>query len=593
MTTLPHWNRLIQLAAASGAYTQCMGHYAALLAAGLRGGDASTFPSLAKSCAALRLPRLGRSLHAHALLAGAASDVFVRTSLLDMYAKCACLPDARRLFDEMPSRTLVSWNCMVTAYSKSSHVEEAVAMFNAMRGLGVRPSAGTLVGLMSWSVNSMATRSLGLCLYGYSLKSGLDADLPVLNSVLTMLVRGGQLHAARLIFDSMSEKSVVSWSAMASGFLQVGNYMEVFGLFNRMQAAGHKLDSVALVNLISAAVLLGNLLVAKGMHALLVKSGFESEKDLVSSLVNLYARCGDLEAAQELFDAVHMKDVVLWTSMITGYVEGGYPDKALTMFDSMLRTDVEPNEATVSSALSACADLGSANQAKKVEDHVVALGLQSDLRVATALIDRYCKCGSVELARKIFDGVNITSRDLAIWSAMINGYACNGEGSEALFLFSEMQKEGVQPDAIVFTHLLTACNYSGLVDEGLRCFRSLTEEYGIEPSVEHYMCIIDLLCKSGHISIAKEFFKKMPIKLQNLVLAPIVSASSSHCADSSMDLVSEELLNLDPQNSGHCILISNMLSCLGEWKKARTYRKLLSKQALVKEPGLSCIELSG
>jgi pentatricopeptide repeat protein len=439
----------------------------------------------------------------------------------------------------------------------------------------------------------MATRSLGLCLYGYSLKSGLDADLPVLNSVLTMLVRGGQLHAARLIFDSMSEKSVVSWSAMASGFLQVGNYMEVFGLFNRMQAAGHKLDSVALVNLISAAVLLGNLLVAKGMHALLVKSGFESEKDLVSSLVNLYARCGDLEAAQELFDAVHMKDVVLWTSMITGYVEGGYPDKALTMFDSMLRTDVEPNEATVSSALSACADLGSANQAKKVEDHVVALGLQSDLRVATALIDRYCKCGSVELARKIFDGVNITSRDLAIWSAMINGYACNGEGSEALFLFSEMQKEGVQPDAIVFTHILTACNYSGLIDEGLRCFRSLTAEYGIEPSVEHYMCIIDLLCKSGHISIAKEFFKKMPIKLQNLVLAPIVSASSSHCADSSMDLVSEELLNLDPQNSGHCILISNMLSCLGEWKKARTYRKLLSKQALVKEPGLSCIELSG
>ncbi|KAM0837146.1 hypothetical protein ACQ4PT_061857 [Festuca glaucescens] len=593
MTTLPHWNHLIQLAAASGAYSQCLGHYAALLAAGLRGGDASTFPSLAKSCAALRLPRLGRSLHAHALLAGAASDVFVRTSLLDMYAKCACLPDARLLFDEMSSRTLVSWNCMVTAYSKSSRVEEAVAMFNTMRGLGVRPSGGTLVGLMSGSMNSVATRSLGLCLYGYSLKSGLDADLPVLNSVLTMLVHGGQLHAARLIFDSMREKSVVSWSAMASGFLQAGNYMEVFGLFNRMQAAGHKFDWVALVNLISAAVLLGNLLVAKGMHALLVKSGFESEQNLVSSLVNLYARCGDLEAAQEVFDAVRWKDVVLWTSMITGYVEGGYPDKALTMFDSMLRTDVEPNEATVSSALSACADLGSANQAKKVEDHVVALGLQSDLRVATALIYTYCKCGSVELAKKIFDGVKVTSRDLAIWSAMINGYACNGEGSEALFLFSEMQKEGVQPDAIVFTHVLTACSYSGLIDEGIRCFHSLTEEYGIEPSVEHYMCIIDLLCKSGHISIAKEFFKKMPIKLQNLVLAPIVSASSSHCADSSMDLISEELLNLDPQNSGHCILISNMLSCLGKWKKATAYRRLLSKQGLVKEPGLSCIELSG
>ncbi|CAM0954837.1 unnamed protein product [Alopecurus aequalis] len=591
ITLLSHWNRLIQLAAASGSYSQCLRHYPSLLAA-VGGGDASTFPSLAKSCAALRLPRLGRSLHAHALLAGATSDVFVCTSFLDMYAKCVCLPDARRLFDEMPSRTLVSWNCMVTAYSKGSRVEEAIGMFNTLRGLGVRPSGATLVGVLSGCVDSVATRSLGLSLYGYSLKSGLDADLPVSNSVLSMLIRGGKLQAARLLFDSMHEKSVVSWSAMASVFLQAGDYTEVFGLFNRMQGAGHKFDSVALVNLISATVLLGNLVVAKGVHALLIKSGFESEQDLVSSLVNLYAKCGDLEAAQQVFDAVPWKNVVLWTSMISGYVEGGRPDKALTMFDSMLRTDVEPNEATVSSALSACADLGSANQAKKVEDHLVAIGLQSDLRVATALIDTYCKCGSVELARKIFDGVTVTSRDLAIWSAMINGYACNGEGSEALVLFNEMQKEGVQPDAIVFTHLLTACNYSGLVDEGLACFRSLTAEYHIEPSVEHYMCIIDLLCKSGHVSIAKELFMKMPIQLRNLVLAPIVSAYSSHCADSSMDLVSEELLNLEPQNSGHCILISNMLSCLGKWKKATTYRRLLSKQGLVKEPGRSCIELS-
>ncbi|XP_048528151.1 pentatricopeptide repeat-containing protein At1g11290, chloroplastic-like [Triticum urartu] len=592
--TLRHWTRLIQLAAASGSYTLCLRHYASLLAAGLRGGDASTFPSLAKSCAALRLPRLGRSIHAHALLSGAAGDVFVRTSLLDFYAKCASLPDARRLFDEMPtsSRTLVSWNCMVTAYSKASRLDEAVAMFNAMRGLGVSPGGGTLVGVLSGCSDSMATRNIGLPVYGYSLKSGLDEDLPVCNSVLTMLVRDDQLHAASLLFDSMHNKSVVSWSAMASGLLQTGDFNKVFALLNRMLGAGYRFDSVALLNLVSSTVLLGNLLVAKGVHALLIKSGFESEQDLVSSLVNLYAKCGDLEAAQEVFDAVHYKNVVLWTSMINGYVEGGRPDKALTMFGSMLRTDVQPNEATVSSVLSACADLGSAKQARKVEEHVVAIGLQSHLRVATGLIDTYCKCGSVELARKIFDVVAITSRDLPIWSAMINGYACNGEGSEALVLFSEMQKEGVQPDAIVFTHLLTACNYSGLIDEGLRCFRSMTEEYGIEPSIEHYMCITDLLCKSGQISIAKEFFKKIPVQLQNQVLAPIVSACSSHCADSSIDSVSEELLNLDPQDSGHCVLMSNMLSCLGNWKKATTYRMLLSKKGLVKEPGRSCIELS-
>nr|CAB3449752.1 unnamed protein product [Digitaria exilis] len=194
---LNHWNRLIQLAAASGSYADCLHLYSAsLLAAGLR-GNASTFPSLAKSCAALRLPGLGRAIHARALLAGAAvsSDAFVRTSLVDMYAKCGRLPDARRLFDETPlsSRTLVAWNCMVSAYGRSSQVEEAVAVFNAMRRGEVRPSGSTLVGLLSGNI--------GVCLYGYSVKSGLDADVLVSNSVLTMLVRGNQLEAARLLFD--------------------------------------------------------------------------------------------------------------------------------------------------------------------------------------------------------------------------------------------------------------------------------------------------------------------------------------------------------------------------------------------------------
>lgn len=480
---------------------------------------------------------------------------------------------------------------MVTAYSKSSRVDEAVAMFNAMRGTGVRPSGGTLVGVLSGCVDSMSTSNLGLCVYGYSVKSGLDTDLTVLNSVLTMLVRGSQLDAAWLLFDCMDKKSVVTWSAMASGYLQMGDYAEVFDLFNRMQGVGHNFDSVALVNLISAVVLFGNLLVAKGVHALVIKAGFESKEVLVASLVNMYAKCGDLKAAREVFDAVHWKNVVLWTSMISGYVEGGYPDKALSMFDSMLHANIEPNEATVSSILSACANLGSAVLGKKVEEHVTAIGLQSDLRVATGLIDMYCKCGSIELARIIFDGV--TSRDLAIWSAMINGYACNGEGGEALVLFNEMQNEGVQPDAIVFTHLLTACNHSGLIDEGLQCFHSMTVEYGIEPSTEHYMCMIDLLCKAGHLSNAMKFFKQMPIQLQNQVLAPIISAYSAHCADSSLELVSEELLNLDSQNSGHCVLMANMLSCLGKWKKATSYRSLINKQGLVKEPGWTCIELSG
>ncbi|XP_052141420.1 pentatricopeptide repeat-containing protein At4g04370-like [Oryza glaberrima] len=590
-TALREWNRLIQHAAASGSYSRCLRHYASLLAAGLGGGGASTFPSLAKSCAALRLPRLGAAVHAHALLAGAASAVFVRTSLLDMYAKCGRLPDARRLFDEMPRPTLVSWNCMVAAYGRSSQVEESVAVFNAMRRAGVRPSEGTLVGVLSGCVDSVSASNPGMCVYGFSVKSGLDAGLPVLNSVLTMLVRGSHLDAARLLFDGICNKSVVTWTALASGYLLRGDYLEVFDLFNRMRGVGQNVDSVVLVNLISAAVLFGNLSVAKGVHALIIKLGFECEEDLAASLINLYAKCGDLESAREVFDAVHMANVVVWTSMISGYVEGGHLNEALVMFDSMVCANIEPNEATLSSVLSACAKLGSANLGKKVEEQAIATGLHSEPRVATGLIDMYSKFGSINLARKIFEGV--TNRDIAVWSAMINGYACNGEGSEALVLFKEMKNKGFQPDGIAFTHVLTACNYSGLVDEGLECFHSMTMEYGIEPSIEHHMCMADLLCKAGHFGSALKFFKQMPSEVQNKVLAPIISSYSARCADSSIDFIPEELLNLETQDSDHCVLMSNMLSCLGKWKKATSYRRQLSKQGLMKEPGWSCIELSG
>ncbi|XP_062223348.1 pentatricopeptide repeat-containing protein At3g12770-like [Phragmites australis] len=590
---LRHWNRLIQLAAAKGSYADCLRLYAgSLLATGLR-GDASTFPSLTKSCAALRLPRLGRAIHARAYLAGAtvSCDAFVRTSLVDMYAKCGYLPDARRLFDETPRRTLVAWNCMVSAYGRSSQVDEAVAMFNAMRHAGVRPSGSTLVGVLSGCADSVSARSLGVCIYGYSVKSGLDADLLVSNSVLTMLVRAGQTDVARSLFDRVEKKSVVTWSAMASGYLQMRDFVEVFELFSRMRRTEQNMDSVVLVNLITAAVLFGNLLVAKGVHALVTKCGFECQEDLAASLVNLYGKCGDLLAAREVFDSVHSKNVVLWTSMLNVYVECGYPDKALAMFDAMLHSNVEPNKATVIAVLAACADLGSANLGETVYEYVIAMGLQSDLQVSTEFIDMYCKCGRIQRARKLFNGV--TNRDLTVWSAMINGYACNGEGSEAVVLFNQMQNEGVRPDAIVYTHVLTACNHSGLIDEGLHCFHSMTVEYGIEPSIEHYMCMVDLLCKAGHLSSAIKFFKQMPVQMRKKVLAPLISAHSAHCADSSKEFVSEELLNLDSQNSGHCVLISNMLSCLGKWKKARSHRMLISKQGLVKEPGWSCIELGG
>ena len=166
----------------------------------------------------------------------------------------------------------------------------------------------------------------------------------------------------------------------------------MFDLFRVMRVTEQSMDSVVLINLTAAATLFGNLLVAKGVHALVITGGFQFQDDLAASLVNLYTSCGDPLAAKEVFDSVHRKNTVLWTSMLNVYVECGCPDKALELFDAMLCARVEPNRATLLAVLSACANLGSPNLGQKVEEHVIAIGLQADLQVSTGLIDMYCKC---------------------------------------------------------------------------------------------------------------------------------------------------------------------------------------------------------
>lgn len=507
-----------------------------------------------------------------------------------MYSKCSDLASARNLFDEMLMRNVISWNTMISAYCRGSRLMEAMNLLKEMWGFDFELSASTFIGIVAACNNLQLGLSLHCCVFKLGL---LQCEIPLANSVMNMYVKFGLIDGSRSVFDTLDERSIVSWTTIIDGYINIGNVGEAFSLFNRMrQVVGVCQDMVLFIKIISGCVQARNLLLASSVHSLVLKSGYDGE-DLMDNLVlNMYAKCGDIVSAQRVFEMVDEKCIFSWTSMIAAYAQNGYPAEALDLFKTLLRTGLEPNEATVASILSACADLGSLSVGKEIEHYVKLNGLASNMQVLTSLIHMFCKCGSIEKAEEVFEGV--LHRDLAVWSSMINGYAIHGMGDKALKLFGQMRMTEIfSLDHIVFTSILLACSHSGFVEDGLKYFKSMKNDYGIEPVIEHYTCLVDLLGRAGHFNLAVKTIQEMPVHVQAQVWAPLLSACRKYRNTELGEYVARKLLDLNPGNTSHYVLMANIYASGGRWKEAAVTRSIMRNRGLVKEPGWSQVEING
>uniref|UniRef100_A0A1D1Z0J7 Pentatricopeptide repeat-containing protein At5g39350 n=1 Tax=Anthurium amnicola TaxID=1678845 RepID=A0A1D1Z0J7_9ARAE len=591
MHSLSMWNSMIQASVRDGLFSESLNLYCSMVSSGLH-GDKFTFPFVAKACAKMKLLRDGSKVHAHSILMGYEGDIFVQTSLMDMYSKCSALRESRRLFDEMPTRSLVSWNSMIGGYGRGSLINASFELLGQMRGLGLRPNASTFVGLISGcSSPSGWALPQGLSLHCYGIKLGLSTELCISNLLISMYMCCGLVDTALSLFELLEERSTVSWTTIIGGYVRLGDHRKALETFNRMRLCDIGLDAVSLVNLTSACSLSGSLPQASSAHALMIKSGCVGKSSTSNSLLNSYAKCHDLISARKVFDFIPEKDIFSWTSMLAGYVHNGCANRALGLFEKLLMEDIEPSEVTVTTILSACADFGSLDMGQKVEAYVKSNKLELSCRVQTSLINMYCKCGSIERAREIFHLA--PHKDVALWSCMINGYAMHGMGREALTLYEEMKRQGeIVPDAIVFTSILSACCHSGLIEEGFKFFSSMQDDFHIDPSIEHYFGLVDMLSRGGQLDIALNVIQKLPTKVQTQVWSPFLSAYRSHCGLHLKDFGGENLPYMRPQNCGNYILMSHTFASFGKWKDAMEIRRLMDERGFVKKPGLSKLESS-
>ncbi|XP_075492994.1 pentatricopeptide repeat-containing protein ELI1, chloroplastic isoform X1 [Primulina tabacum] len=333
---------------------------------------------------------------------------------------------------------------------------------------------------------------------------------------------------------------------------------------------------------------------ARGMDVVSARRLFDMmpEKNIVSStaMITGYAKNGDVDEARSLFDGMEKRDVVSWSVMIDGYVQYGKPNEALILFRQMLKSKVKPNGVSMVAFLSACGQAGALELGKWAHSYIRYNETLSNAQVGTTLIDMYNKCGSLEEARMVFDGIKY--KDAVVYNAMICGYAIHGFGLDALKLFKEMTDLGLHPTDITFIGILSACAHAGLVSEGWSIFHAMKNEYGIQPKVEHYGCMVNLLGRAGQLKEAYNLLRSARIEADRVLWGTLLAACRLHKNVVLAEKIVEYLHERGLSNSGTYVLLSNIYAASGNWDGVAGIRSMMKQTGVQKEPGCSSIEVN-
>lgn len=474
----------------------------------------------------------------------AKKNVVTWTAMVGAYLRRRRVVEAEKLFDEMPVKNMVSWNTMIDGYAQNGKVDKALQLFEQMPERNV----------VSWNTVVTALAQCGRIDEAMDLFDKMPKkDVISWTATVAGLAKNGRIDEARRVFDRMPERNVVSWNAMITGYAQNMRSLEAFELFERMP-----------------------------------------ERDLPSwnTMITGFIQNREFNMALKLFNEMPEKNVISWTTMITGYIQDGRSEEALKFFSKMFSDSmVKPTQGTFVTVLSACSDLAGLGEGQQIHQIISKSVHQDNEFVVSALINMYSKCGELGTARKMFDDGLVSQRDLVSWNGMIAAYAHHGYGQEAISLFNEMQKLGFKPDDVTYVGLLSACSHAGLVEEGMKYFDELVRDRSIQVREDHYACLVDLCGRAGRLKEAFDFIERLGYKPSASVWGALLAGCNFHGDANIGKLAAKELLEVEPGNAGTFSLLSNIYASTGKWREAAKLRLEMKDKGLKKQPGCSWIEV--
>ena len=446
----------------------------------------------------------GNKLHVYYRESHFSPNIVVENTIIDMYAKCGSLTNAQLVFDQMIERDIISWNTLISGYASHEHGEEAFVLFWRLEQTHLYPDCATYLSVLK------ACNCVGLIEYGYVVHShiversfGMDVFLE--SSLVDMYAKCGSIKDAHQIFNTMALHDVVAWNTIMAGYVQCGHSEEAFQLFRDMERKGLRADASSVLSLLKACVYTGSLEQGRHIHALTIEDGLEMHLYLSVSFIDLYAKSGNKEDAFKVFNMMTDHDTVAWNAIITGYSEREYSEEALRLYDKMQLEECCADTFTFVGVLKACATVAMIDKGRDIHTTILKKGLEINTYVECTLVDMYGKCGSFEDAYLVFK--RASHIDVVLQNAMIAAYASYGLPKEAMDIYQHMNLQNLAVDFVTSVNILSACSHAGLILEGYDHFKSIHN-----PTVDHYVCVVDLLGRAGLLHEALKFIQHSPIQ---------------------------------------------------------------------------------
>ncbi|KAF2282994.1 hypothetical protein GH714_043056 [Hevea brasiliensis] len=585
--------------------------------------EEESFVALTRLCENKRAYKEGDYVY-KAVLNSLVAPLGVRlgNALLSMFVRFGDLGNAWNVFGRMSERDLFSWNVLVGGYAKAGFFDEALCLYHRMLWDCIRPDMYTFPCVLR-SCGGAHDFVRGREIHGHVIRFGFETDVSAVNALITMYVKCGHVGSARLLFDKMPHRDIISWNAMISGYFENGECIEGLNLFFSMLELSIDPDLMTMTSVISACELLG--------EDKLGRNSWEAEK---------------------VFSGMESGDVVSWTAMISGYEDNLLHEKALETYKTMELEGIMPDEITIACVLSACACLGQLDMGVKLHEIADRTGLISYVIVANSLIDMYSKCKCIDKALEVFHG--IPDKNVISWTSIIVGLRINNQSFEALTFFQQM-KIKLRPNSVTLISVLSACarigalmcgkeihayalktgvasegflpnaildmyvrcgrmvsalnqfklqnkdvgtwnillsGRSGLVKEGLDYFNNM-KLHRVNPNLKHYACVVDLLGRAGQLKEAHEFIEKMPIKPDPAVWGALLNACRIHQQVQLGELAAQHIFKEDTGSFGYYILLCNLYADSGKWDEVAKVRRIMKEEGLIVDPGCSWVEVKG
>ncbi|KAJ9554892.1 hypothetical protein OSB04_009506 [Centaurea solstitialis] len=586
----------------------------------------SAYGRLIQHCTDHRLLRQAKLLHAKLILSSVTLDNFLASKLITCYSKSNNLIYAHQVFDEIPKKNTFSWNALLMGYSMNNRHTDTLSLFQSFLSAStasVKPDNYTVTCVLkALSSLDYATTSCKR-FHGFIVRNGLDWDVFVVNALITFYCRCDDVVTARRLFDCATNKDLVTWNSMMAGYSQGGFYDECKELYLTMlRSKETRPNEVTLISVLQACAHSDDLDLGMEVHKFAIDDDVKIDLPLCNAFITMYAKCGSLNYAKQLFEEMSEKDEISYGSIVSGYMLHGFVDKAMNLFREMERPGLStwnavisgqfqnkryemvidlfqemqacgfrPNSVTLSNILPTLSHLMNLKGAKEIHGYAIRNGYYRNIYIATAIVDTYGKLGFLDGARIAFG--QSAKRSVTLWTSLISAYSAHGEVKTALDLFSEMTNEGTQPDPVTFTSLLSGCAHSGLVDEAWRIFDSMLPRYGIHPSMEQYACMVSVLSRALKLSEAVEFIKKMPFEPSAKVWGALLNGASLSGDVEVGRFACDRLFEIEPENTGNYIVMANLYSRYGRWEEAEDVRVMLASIGLKKIAGTSWIETPG